>query len=231
MWHHHGMWNSVRSPGRALLASFLVFLGLSLMAPTANGQPDGTFRGLSAAEELKVVDNKAYIPGWLGIMDTYTQDFPPQGLEVLLCYDADFKPLMLAKAAGAWMAMQGNGGVGLGVYLYEYPNKTSARAAGRTLQAVKCARESSDPKAQLTQSQRTLPKKSGAAGMLITTTYVDDGELDTTVSAVRQIGLAVLKVSATYQGAADSALGKSVEPAVTNTLDLLTANYVKAASS
>jgi len=82
---------------------------------------------------------------------------------------------------------------------------------------VQCAPLSADPTAALSQSQRKLPEEDGATGMLISTTYPDDREQDTTVSAVRQIGLAVLKVSATYQGEADSALGKRVKPAVTRT--------------
>lgn len=208
-----------------------VVLGMGLQAVPANAQPDRPFHVLSANEELSVVNNKAYVPNGLGITDTYVQDFPPQGLEVLLCYNAAFKPLMLPKAQGAWMAMQGTGGVGMGTYVYQYPNAKAAKSAGQAMLATSCAARGDDPKAGLQQSQRKLPSKSGSPGLLITSSYLDDGELQTNQDAYRQVGLAILRVGAVYNGGPDSATGSQVRTALTKILDQLTANYVKAATS
>ena len=110
-------------PVAALLATLLA-------TSPAGAAPGGGYRPLSTSEKSALVTNKAYIPSGLGLTDSYVQDFPPQGLEVLLCYDAAFKPLMLPKAPGAWLAAQGNGGVGMGVYLHEYPDDKAAKSAG-----------------------------------------------------------------------------------------------------
>lgn len=209
-------------PVAALLATLLA-------ASPADAAPGGGYRPLSTSEKSALVNNKAYVPTGLGLTDSYVQDFPPQGLEVLLCYDAAFKPLMLPKAPGAWLAVQGNGGVGMGVYLYDYPDEKAAKSAGSALMKTKCAAKGDDPKAGLQQSQRSLPKKSGSPGMLITTTMKDDGDLETDVQAVRQVGLAVLKSSAVVNGGPDSPLVKKASAAVVKTLDQLTADYVKAA--
>jgi hypothetical protein len=108
------------------LVSLAALLATLLAASPAGAAPSGGYRPLSASEQSALVNNKAYIPSGLGLTDSYVQDFPPQGLEVLLCYDTAFKPLMLPKAPGAWLAAQGNGGVGTGVYLYEYPDAKAA---------------------------------------------------------------------------------------------------------
>ena len=222
LWHHLAMTFRAFVPAAALLATLLA-------ASPAGAVPDGGYRPLSASEKSALVNNKAYIPSGLGLTDSYVQDFPPQGLEVLLCYDAAFKPLMLPKAPGAWLAAQGNGGVGMGVYLYEYSDAKAAKSAGSALMKTKCAAKGDDPKVGLQQSQRSLPTKSGSRGILITTTMKDDGELETEVQAVRQVGLAVLKAGAVVNGGPDSPLVKKASAAVVKTVDQFTADYVKAA--
>lgn len=218
-------------PGALGIVAALAAGSVVLAAPSALAQPDATYRNLSGKQELAVVDNKGYIPAGLGITDTYVQDFPAPGLEILLCYDENFKPLMLPKVPGAWMAMQGTGGVGYGVYIHEYDTAKAAQAAGRTMLATTCAAQGKDPKAGLAQSQRTLPRRNGSPGLAITTSYFDDGELETNESAYRQVGLAILHVGATYNGGPDSPLGKRVRATLPKMLDQLTANYVKAAKS
>lgn len=215
---------------RTVVLISTLLIGSAFLAVPAHAQPDSGFRQLSVAEQRALVDQKAYIPAGVGITLTYVQD-SPQAHEVLLCYNAAFEPLMLPKATGAWMLMQGNGGVGAGTFVYQYLDAKAAKAAGKALLATKCAAEGQDPKWKLQQSQRMLPKKSGAPGVLIATTMVDDGELETNENAFRQVGMVVLKVGATYSGAANSALGKKVRPALIKALDELTANYVKAAKS
>ena len=200
-----------------------------LCATTAHAAPDPSPRPLDDRQLISLVNKKAYTPKGLGITSTYVQDFPAPGLEILMCYDADFKPLLLPKVPGAWMAMQGNGGVGYGVYIHQYPNAKAAKAAGRAMLATQCAEQGKDPAAGLVQSQRALPRKQGAVGRAITTSYRDDGETETTESAFRQVGLAILRVGASYEGAPDSPLGVQVRQTLPRILDQLTANYVKVA--
>lgn len=222
------------APVRALARTGLavgVLAMTTLLAFGAQAEPDQPYRALTDQQERSLVDNPGYVPDGMGINQTYVQDFPPPGMEVLLCYDEAFKPLLLPKVPGAWMAMQGTAGVGYGVYVHQYPTAKDAKAAGRKLLATTCASTGKDPKAGLSQSQRAVVRRSGAPGLAITTSYLDDGELETNESAFRQVGLAVLHVGATYNGGPDSALGKRVRATLPKILDQLTARYVKAAKS
>lgn len=219
-------------PGaRRWTAVAVLIASTMLFATTAHAEPDSTFSSLEGRKLISLVNKKAYIPQGLGITSTYVQDFPAPGLEILLCYDADFKPLLLPKVPGAWMAMQGTGGVGYGVYIHQYPSAKAAKAAGRALLATSCAAEGKDPRTGLIQSQRTLARKQGSPGIAITTSYLDDGQLETNESAMRQVGLTILRVGATYDGPPDSSLGVQVRQTLPKILDQLTANYVKAAKS
>jgi len=84
-----------------------------------------------------VVDDKDYIPSGLGIINIRIQDSSTQDFEVLLCHDANFKPLTPPKVTGAWMATEGSGGVGMDAYPYDYP--TSVRRSRPDVLFLPCS--------------------------------------------------------------------------------------------